>query len=325
MSDVIYSNCTIVVKDSAGNASNTLTLTSFTIDTTAPTVSSIYPADNQSVISIYDNISVTFSETMDNTSVTTNTANTTCSGSFQLSADNFSSCVQMSSSPSDNNSTKTFTVDPSDNLSHATTYLMRVTTGVKDTVGNTLSSQYETSSGFITWFTQQLGTASNDYGKSVTVDSSNNIYVAGYTEGGLDNNTNDGDKDIFLVKYNSSGSKQWTQQLGTSSDDFGYSVTLDSSNNIYVGGYTKGGLDNNTNAAGSKDIFLVKYNSSGTKQWAQQLDSDNYKDETVSGISVDTDNNTYLTGDTKGDLDNETNSNVNKKDIFLVKYSGPQK
>ncbi|SVB86505.1 uncharacterized protein METZ01_LOCUS239359, partial [marine metagenome] len=36
-----------------------------TSDTTAPTVSSIYPADNQSSVSITDNITVTFSEAMD--------------------------------------------------------------------------------------------------------------------------------------------------------------------------------------------------------------------------------------------------------------------
>ena len=56
----------------------------------------------------------------------------------------------MSSSPSSSNSDKTFTVDPSDNLSHSNTYKIRVTTGVKDIVGYTLSSQYETSSGFTT-------------------------------------------------------------------------------------------------------------------------------------------------------------------------------
>ena len=39
---------------------------------------------------------------------------------------------------------------PSDNLTAGTTYKTRVTTGVKDTAGNTLSSQYETSTGFTT-------------------------------------------------------------------------------------------------------------------------------------------------------------------------------
>jgi len=119
-----------------------------TTDTTAPTVSSISPTENQSGVSISDNIVLTFSKAMDTTSVTTNTSNTSCSGSFQVSSDSFSNCIQMSSSPSSSNSYKTFTLDPSDNLSYSTTYKIRVTTGVKDTSGNTLSSQYETSSGF---------------------------------------------------------------------------------------------------------------------------------------------------------------------------------
>jgi hypothetical protein len=44
----------------------------------------------------------------------------------------------------------TFTLDPYDNLTGGTTYKTRVTTGVKDAAGNAMSSQYETSSGFIT-------------------------------------------------------------------------------------------------------------------------------------------------------------------------------
>ena len=120
-----------------------------TTDNTSLTVSSISPTENQSGVSITDNISVTFSEAMDNTTVTTNTDNTTCYGSFQVSSDNFSSCVQMSSSPSSSNSDKTFTVDPSDNLSGNTYYKIRVTTEVKDSSGNTLSSQYETTNGFV--------------------------------------------------------------------------------------------------------------------------------------------------------------------------------
>ena len=149
LSDGTYSNCTITVTDNSSN-SVTLNINSFVIDTTAPTVSSISPTDNQSGVSISDNISVTFSESMDNTSVTTNTDNTTCYGSFALSSDNFSSCVQMSSSPTSSNSDKTFTLDPYDNLSGASNYKIRVTTGVKDTAGNTLSSQYDNSTGFTT-------------------------------------------------------------------------------------------------------------------------------------------------------------------------------
>jgi len=114
-------------------------------------------------------------------------------------------------------------------------------------------------------WTKQLGTSTWDEGKDVTTDSSGNIYVTGWTGGGLDGNTNSGNSDIFLVKFNSSGTKQWTQQLGTSSVDKGRGVTTDSSDNIYVTGGTDGDLDGNTNS-GSVDIFLVKYNSDGVKQ-----------------------------------------------------------
>ena len=101
--------------------------------------------------------------------------------------------------------------------------------------------------------------------------------MTGSTQGDLDGNTNLGGKcevgggkiqlcnDIFLVKYNSSGTKQWTKLLGTSKNDFATSITTDSSDNIYVTGYTNGDLDGNTNS-GKYDIFLVKYNSDGVKQ-----------------------------------------------------------
>ena len=137
-----------------------------------------------------------------------------------------------------------------------------------------------------TW-TKQLGASSDDWGYGVTIDSLGNIigniYVTGRTGGGLDGNTNSGGDDIFLVKYNSSGTKQWTKQLGTSSSEEGNDVTTDSSGNIYVTGYTDGDLDGNTNS-GNHDIILVKYNSSGTKQWNKQLGSSSYDE----GYSVTT-------------------------------------
>ena len=74
--------------------------------------------------------------------------------------------------------------------------------------------------------------------------------------------------DIFLTKYNSSGTKQWTKQLGTSDWDQGNGMAVDNSSNIYVTGYTNGGLDGNLNLSGSgvASVFLVKYNASGVKQ-----------------------------------------------------------
>ena len=117
------------------------------------------------------------------------------------------------------------------------------------------------SSGTKQW-TKQLGTSINDIAYGVATDSSANVYLTGYTRGGLDGNSGGG-WDLFLVKHNSRGTKQWTKQLGT----FGtaYGVATDNSSNVYVTGYTRGGLDGNINT-GARDLFMVKYNSDGVKQ-----------------------------------------------------------
>jgi len=123
------------------------------------------------------------------------------------------------------------------------------------------------SSGTATSFwSEQIGTSSYDYGTGVTLYSSDNIYVSGQSNGGLDGNINSWSDDIFLVKYNSSGTKQWTKQLGSSSSDFAWDVTVDSSDNIYVTGFTNGSLEENFTQGSYYDIFLVKYNSDGVKQ-----------------------------------------------------------
>ncbi len=135
--------------------------------------------------------------------------------------------------------------------------------------GSSTSSSASSSSDGLTG-TYQLAT--NDYANGVATDSSGNVYVTGGTKGGLDENTSAGNTDLFVIKYNSSGTHQWTKQLGTSSTDTANGVTTDSSGNVYVAGGTYGGLDGNT-SAGVNDLFIVKYNSSGTKQWTNQLGS----------------------------------------------------
>ena len=150
-------------KNEADLEESTATDNSTTADTTAPTVTSVSTtADNQSLVSLTDNITVTFSEAMDTTYVTTSTSDTNCAGTIRVSSDNFSNCVRMSSEPVSSNSNKTFTLDPNDNLTFGLTYLTRVTTGVKDTAGNALSSQYETTNGFTTAESISISSSASD-------------------------------------------------------------------------------------------------------------------------------------------------------------------
>ena len=101
-------------------------------DTTSPTIVSTSPSNENTSVSLDSSISVTFSEPIDDTSVTTNTSSTSCSGTIQLSSDSFSTCVQMSSSPLESNAYKTYTISPTSSLSSSTIYKIRVTTAIKD-------------------------------------------------------------------------------------------------------------------------------------------------------------------------------------------------
>jgi len=309
-----YSTCTITVIDNASNSSQTLTISLFEIDTTAPTVISTSPSNSDTITSPSSSISVRFSEKMDN--ITTNT-NTSCDKTLQLSSNNFSSsCIQMSSSTPSSSDNKTFTLAPSDNLSFYTTYKINVTTGARDLAGNNLASDNTTSNGFTTrYWTMQLGTSSAEDGKGVAKDSSSNLYLTGGTYGGLDGNTSSGGQDIFLMKIDNATVKHWTKQLGSSSNDTGRGVAVGDANNIYVTGITAGGLDGYTNL-GEQDIFLIKYSASGIKEWTRQLGTS--KSDIAHGVAVQDDDYVYVIGETRGGLDN--NTNYGDKDIFLVKY-----
>jgi len=116
------------------------------------------------------------------------------------------------------------------------------------------------SSGTVQW-QRVLGGASNDYGYSIAIDSSDNVYVLGYTA-----STGAGSDDFLLAKYNSSGTVQWQRVLGGASADYGFSVAIDSSDNVYVLGYT------GSTGAGSNDCLLAKLPNDGSLTGTYVLD-----------------------------------------------------
>lgn len=172
------------------------------------------------------------------------------------------------------------------------------------------------SSGVKQW-TRQFGTTSDDWASSIAVDASENIYVVGATGGELDGNTNSGGNDGYIIKYNSSGSKQWTRQVGTASSDQALDISLDTNGNVYVTGNTKGDLDGNSNA-GLEDGFLIKYDSSGLKQWTRQFGTTSSDGLYGSFIDIDADGNVYVAGNTEGGMDG--NTNAGQVDGLLLKY-----
>jgi hypothetical protein len=144
-------------QDAAGNAlaATFTTATGFTTaagaDITPPTVSSTTPANAATSIALNTTVAVTFSEAMNPATITTNTANTVCSGTFQVSSDTFTTCVQMTAAPVAGGGNSVFTVTPVANLTGGpTTYKIRITTGAQDAAGNALAAAFTTAAGFTT-------------------------------------------------------------------------------------------------------------------------------------------------------------------------------
>ena len=185
-----------------------------------PTVTSVSPTDNSTDVAISTTPVVTFSKKISTSTATANTSDTTCSGSFQLSSDNFTTCVQMSATPSASNDDKTFTSTPADNLISLTTYRHKVTTAAKDRGGNSLAEAY-TTNGFTTMaagtFKGSVKKADGDALSGVLVDFSG-AYV--------DNTTTDSSGDFnktlglgsYTLTYSKSGYITTTQAATLATD-----------------------------------------------------------------------------------------------------------
>jgi len=156
------------------------------------------------------------------------------------------------------------------------------------------------SAGTIQW-QRILGGAARDWGRSVAIDSSDNIYVFGYTS-----SAGAGSSDFLLAKYNSSGTIQWQRILGGGSAETGYAVAIDSSDNIYVVGET------GSAGAGSSDFLIAKYNSSGTIQWQRVLGGTS--GDAGYAVAIDSSDNIYVVGETGS-------AGAGDDDFLIAKYN----
>ncbi len=140
-------------------------------------------------------------------------------------------------------------------------------------------------------------------------DSTMDIEGHFYTTGGIyDNNIGD----IFISKYDDNGTKLWTKTYDYANSQEGNAITVDSSGNIYIAG-----MSNTSHTGENPDIIVLKVDANGTELWHKIYGTD--KADNASDIALDTANNVYVCGDTRGDLDGE--KAIRWGDGFLTKFS----
>ncbi|HEY9695144.1 MAG TPA: SBBP repeat-containing protein [Oculatellaceae cyanobacterium] len=178
--------------------------------------------------------------------------------------------------------------------------------------GDAFIVKYDTN-GNQAWF-KPIATSGVDSGSGISIDSNNNVYATGITTGALPGNTNLGNFDAFIVKYDTNGNEAWVKQFGTSGIDRATSLSIDTNSNIYVTGSTTGAFSG-TNQ-GSQDAFIAKYDASGTEAWVKQFGTSG--NDRASSISTDSNGNVYVSIYTDGALSGYTNQGSN--DAVIVKY-----
>ena len=138
-------------------------------------------------------------------------------------------------------------------------------------------------SGTVQWQRKLAGAGTDaDEAYSIVLDSSDNVYITGLLYDTF------GNRDIFIAKYNSSGTIQWQRKLA-GGFDVGHSIAVDSSSNVYIGGQS--------NNAGSAAVQIAKYNSSGTIQFQKRITLGPYSNMIGYGIAVDSSQNIYIAGE----------------------------
>jgi len=156
------------------------------------------------------------------------------------------------------------------------------------------------------------------YGVAVGQDGS--VLATGWTNGNLAA-PNQGLYDNWVAKLDSTtGATQWITQYGTPDYEWSWGVASDSQNNVYTTGWTLGNLEGQN--AGSYDAYLAKFDSQGNKQWIQQFGTAG--DDEARAISIDANDNIFLTGYTTGDLGA---ANAGSFDAWVAEYdtNGNQK
>jgi hypothetical protein len=218
--------------------------------------------------------------------------------------------------------------DPSGNTYVAFYYSATVTARSADgtAFGTTIAAlgsgdiglvKYDTN-GTVQWVARMGSTGTETLG-GLFADSNGSVYLTGqagtatfrsYSSSGTAFSptlASRGLGDVFLVKYDTSGTVQWNARVASVAEDRGMAITCDSAGNVIVTGFCNSGGTGTTAAynasgttfsptiaqAGSGDAFVVKYNSAGAVQWVARISTTTALDYGVC-VATDSANDIYV-------------------------------
>jgi len=193
--------------------------------------------------------------------------------------------------------------------------------------GDIFAAKYDIS-GNLSW-AKAFGGLNTDYGHAAALDTAGSCYITGRfeVEASFQNTTltSNGGYDIFLLKMNSSGNKQWVKNYGGDYLDYTTSIKF---NKYFDALYLTGAYAVNavfdtislSSATNSQDMFVAKTDTSGNTMWV--IDGGSMYDDAGNGVAVDTFGNIYAAGTFYNQTTNFGNITVTgygDYDIFTAK------
>ena len=173
--------------------------------------------------------------------------------------------------------------------------------GNASTIYDVFLSKFDTD-GNIVWTRTWGLSGTNEYGRRVINTSDGGFAVTGWAG----DTRGSGCWDAFLNKYTSDGTLSWSRLWGGTASEQGSNVVQTSNGDFLVTGYT------DSFTAGSSDVFLAKFSSSGDLIW----------DKTWGGTASDKSTGLVLSSDGTYVVSGSTSSfGAGGSDAFLLKYS----
>ena len=194
-----------------------------------------------------------------------------------------------------------------------------------------------------------LGTSANDFARGIAIDSSDKIYIVGDTSSGsfpmpddevaYYDESHNSSSDVIVSKFsNDLSNLEASTYLGGSGIDYGYSIAIDSSTNIFIAGKSKstnfdtttGAYDESHNGGGAGyDIVVAKFNSTLTSLSASTYLGGADDDEMCAAVAIDSSNNVFVAGCTESNnfptttnaYDESFNDNTGTDDGFISKFT----
>jgi formylglycine-generating enzyme required for sulfatase activity len=194
------------------------------------------------------------------------------------------------------------------------------------------------SAGALQWAQLAGGSSANeDVGRGLGVDANGNVYVTGgfYSPanfGGFDLPVSPSEN-FFLTKYNNAGTVQWVQQGVGGQNVYGTGLAVDSAGNSYALAFannsdtiTFGATNLSTPGNYGESTLLIKYDNTGTVQWAQLIGGSG--ETYATGIAVDAAGYVYVNGSFTENMTIGTSNLVSigsTKNVFFAKFDNSGK